>query len=226
MGPEFDLIIFDCDGTLTDSEYLNNRALSDTLGSLGFETYTTEYCRDHLTGRSMADIKVLIETRHDATLPESFIPDFVARAQAYQKDYLKEAPGAVEAVHILSQTFKTCVASNGERNNVLSSLRMINLYDFFGENRVFTKSQVARGKPSPDLFLFAAEKMGAPPERVLVIEDSTPGVLGGVAAGMTVFGYTGVSHNPEDVRKSLIESGARQIFGSWEDIVVAHQPRR
>jgi HAD superfamily hydrolase (TIGR01509 family) len=220
----FDLIIFDCDGTLTDSEYLNNKATSDVLLALGFDTYTLGYCMDHLTGKSMGDIKQAIEAEYHRPLPESFVTSFVAKAKAYQKDYLKPAPGAVEAVHALGQTYKTCVASNGERGNVVSSLQGIGLYDFFGEDRIFTKSQVARGKPAPDLFLFAAEKMNAAPGRTVVIEDSVPGVLGAVAAGMEVIGYTGVNHRPDEVRQSLIKTGARQIFGSWDDIVAAISP--
>ena len=123
------------------------------------------------------------------------------------------------AAEQLAGLYKTCVASNGERNNVISSLKNIGLYDLFGDHRIFTKSQVARGKPAPDLFLFAADKMQCQPEHCIVIEDSTAGVKAGVAAGMRTIGLTAASPDPDDAGARLIEAGAHIICRDWAQIL-------
>jgi HAD superfamily hydrolase (TIGR01509 family) len=212
------LIIFDCDGTLTDSEMLNNKATADVLARLGYPQYTLEYSLQHFAGLALNDIKHIIEEKENTWIPDHFIPDFIRLVSEYQDVYLEEVKGACEAANQLSNLYKTCVASNGERNNVIKSLKIIGLHDLFGEGRIFTKSQVTRGKPAPDLFLFAANQMQCPPETCIVIEDSVAGVKAGVAAGMRTIGLTAASHDPGEAGDKLTEAGAHIICGDWSRI--------
>ncbi len=212
------LIIFDCDGTLTDSEYLNNKANADVLRSYGFEKYTVEYSAEHFIGTTLNDIRKIIEAEQGRKVPDSYVPDYLALVREYQKTMLRAVDGAVDAAQALSRDYKTCVASNGERENVITSLQMIGLFDLFGEERTFTKVQVARGKPAPDLFLFAAERMEARPEDCIVIEDSVPGVLAARAAGMYAIGFTGTAHDRAAAHGKLEAAGAMEILPSWTEI--------
>jgi beta-phosphoglucomutase-like phosphatase (HAD superfamily) len=131
-----------------------------------------------------------------------------------QKTNLKAVEGAPELVSAVAGRYKSCVASNGERSSVLSSLTITGLIEHFKDASIFTKNQVQNPKPYPDLFLFAASQMGEPAERCLVIEDSVTGVRAGVAAGMTVWGFTGTHHAPEKHAETLKEAGANAVFES------------
>lgn len=214
-----ELIIFDCDGTLTDSEVLYNQTVSDLLRGLGFPHYTLDVCKDHFIGLGMNGVKEAVEAREGKKLPDSFVENFVKLAQERLEVGVKPVPYAVEAVEQLSGTHKTCVASNGERDNVTTSVRGIGLYGMFGEDRIFTKNQVARGKPFPDLFLYAANQMGVLPARCIVIEDSLTGVRAGVAAGMQVIGITAVSHEPETLAENMKKEGVARVCSSWPEIL-------
>lgn len=217
MKPE--LIIFDCDGTLTDSEQLNCQATADTLAGLGYPKYDYDFCINEMMGISMTAVKAMIEEREGTKLPDDFIQQFINLVSSRMKDGLHPVPYACEAVDSLSKKYKVCVASNGERNNVVQSIKCINLYDYFGDDKIYTKSQVARGKPFPDLFLYAAEKMGVSPENCIVIEDSIPGIQAGVAAGMQVIGITAVSHEPQQIVENMKKADATAVFHSWHDIL-------
>ena len=126
-----------------------------------------------------------------------------------------EILGALDFVKHVSNYFKIAVASNGMRINVVKSLEVIGVKNYFTDKYVFTRQDVENPKPAPDLFLFAAEKMGVSPEKCLVIEDSPTGVKGGVAAGMDVYGFTGVSNDKEKQEKALKEAGAMAIFDDF-----------
>lgn len=217
MKPE--LIIFDCDGTLTDSEGLNNQAVADVFAEMGFPQFDYDFCFNNLVGMTMTSIKQKIEKEEGIALPDDFIPKFIGLVQQRMKNGLRPVPYAVESVHDLSGRFKVCVASNGERTNVIESVRAIGAYDYFGDDRIFTKSQVSRGKPFPDLFLFAAQKMDVPPEKCIVVEDSLPGVQAGVAAGMHVIGITAVSHSPDWLQENMKKAGVSVVFPTWRDIL-------
>lgn len=209
----FDLIIFDCDGTLTDSEYMNNQALLDVLHGEGLTHYTLDHAYKHWVGTTVSGILLAIrmETGRDL-LPEHIVPRYIARVGELQKTALKPVEGAPELVEEAARTFKICVASNGERSNVLDSLEQTGLMRFFTPARVFTKAQVKNPKPYPDLFLYAASQMGVEPERCLVIEDSATGTRAGVAAGMTTWGFSGSSHDPAKQAENLLAAGAHDVF--------------
>jgi len=208
----FDLIIFDCDGTLTDSEEVNNRAFVEVLQEDGFPFYSREHAEEHWTGKTVSNILLMIQIETGKTPPADIVPRYVQRVSELQKVSLKPIEGAAELVAAAKNKFKICVASNGERSNVVRSLELTNLMQNFSESSVFTKILVKNPKPAPDLFLFAAAKMGAEPERCLVIEDSISGVMAGVAAGMTTWGFTGAAHDPAKQRQSLVSAGAHEVF--------------
>lgn len=214
-----DLIIFDNDGTLSDSELINNKAVSALLMGYGLKEYTPDYCHKHLAGKAMSDIKAMIEQKHDRTLPDDFISRFIQDAREATKRELHPVPGAVEAVKELARNCKTCVASNGERENVLTAIEAIGLMPHFTEQKIFTKIQVPRGKPFPDLFLFAAERMGSVAENCLVIEDTETGVKAAKAAHMRVIGITAVAHDRAHMTKALEEAGAEYVGASWEGVL-------
>lgn len=208
----FDLVIFDCDGTLVNSEYLNNRAVADYLQSLGHARYTADYVSHHFIGTALDDICVIVEAETGARLSlQDFTQGYVARVEA-SIDALEAVPQAFEAVSACAERLAVCVASNGERPNVIAGVRIAGLATLFPEARIFTKDMVARGKPAPDLFLHAANIMGCDPARALVIEDSVPGVRAGKAAGMIVAGFTGVAHDREAAAGYLRAAGADIVF--------------
>lgn len=208
----FDLIIFDCDGTLTDSEYVNNQALLDVLHEDGFTQYTLDHAYRYWLGNTITSIGLMIQMETGRMMPEDLVPRYIARVAHLQQTDLKPVDGALDLVAKAKEKFKICVASNGERGNVLKSLEMTGLMQSFSTETVFTKIQVKNPKPFPDLFLYAASHMGADPSRCLVIEDSVAGVTAGVAAGMTVWGFTGSSHDPEKQEKNLKSAGAQAVF--------------
>lgn len=209
----FDLIIFDCDGTLTDSEMVNNRATIEVLHECGFTEYTTENAYGKWIGYTMSKIILMIQMETGRMVPEDFVPRYIKRVAELQQTGLVPVEGAPSLVSKAKEKYKICVASNGERTNVLTSLEMTGLMDGnFTPETVFTKIQVKNPKPYPDLFLFAADKMGVEPSRCLVIEDSAAGVMAGVAAGMTTWGFSGSAHDPEKQVQTLLAAGANDVF--------------
>ena len=208
----FDLIIFDCDGTLTDSETLNNQAWVDALHHDGFTNYSVEHAINNWVGLTVSDIMDRVEDEMGRRPSPTLTADFVRRVAASQETGLKAVDGADALIAAASKKYKICVASNGERSNVINSLMITGLKKYFIDDHVFTKSQVTRPKPAPDLFLFAAQIMGADPARCLVLEDSAAGASAGVAAGMTTFGFTGTSHHPQKQEKIFKEIGVNMVF--------------
>ena len=198
----FDLIIFDLDGVLVDSEPIANRVLLDHLQRLGVPVTLEVLFRDFV-GLSLPTCYALVERRYGVRVPEEFTAalqhDTFAR---YRRD-LKPVSGVPDMLARLGEP--KCVASSSEPEKIALSLDLTGLRDHF-DGHLFSAQYVARGKPHPDLFLNAARQMAAEPRRVAVIEDSIPGVLAGMAAGMRVFAYVGGSHAPQ---AALQQAGAR-----------------
>ena len=211
------LIIFDCDGTLTDSEFVNNQALIEVLAEDGFH-YTLEHAYEHWVGSTVSNILLMIQMEQGRAPAPDIVPRYIARVARLQQTALRPVEGAEQLVEACAATFRICVASNGERSNVLRSLELTGLMKYFSEDTVFTKIQVAHPKPAPDLFLFAAAAMDADPRQSIVIEDSAAGVTAGVAAGMTTWGFTGAAHDPIKQRETLKKAGAHHIFESHTEI--------
>ncbi|MBC3843681.1 HAD family hydrolase [Streptacidiphilus sp. 4-A2] len=190
----YDLVIFDNDGVLVDSEPISNRLLADYLTGLGFPTTVEDSYRDFM-GAAAHTVHDVIAARYDgATLPENFDQDFHARVFAAFQEQLMPVPGAAELVkQVQDSGLRYCVASSAHHAWIRTALTKAGLAGFFTDGQLFSAQDVGRGKPAPDLFLHAAAVMGVPPERCVVLEDSPLGVAAARAAGMDVFGYTALT---------------------------------
>lgn len=211
---KFDLIIFDCDGVLIDSEMLANRSEVEFLKSLGIEFEFGDYMA-RFVGKSNKDVLKRIELLHDRRLPENFWKLAEEHTfKVFQKE-LKPIAGIFE--FITSRDTPKCVASTSSLNRLDMTLKITGLFNRFSPH-IFSAEQVNRGKPAPDLFLFAADRLQVHPERCIVIEDSLAGVRAGVAAGMTVLGFTGGSHIQPGHQATLLDAGAIEVFSEMSQI--------
>lgn len=204
------LVIFDCDGVLVDSEPSANRVFAAALNELGLDLDPDEVCATFI-GLSMSRCVEIIEQRLGRPVPSGFVADVRARTLEAFRDELRPVPGVVEVIRALDRPY--CVASSGELEKMRFTLGRTGLLASF-EGRMFSASQVPRGKPSPDLFLFAAREMSVAPEACIVVEDSVPGVLAARAADMPALGFAARS-DPE----RLARAGAR-VFQKMSELPV------
>lgn len=185
----FDLVIFDCDGVLVDSERLALRLDAELLAEVGWPMSEAEQV-ERFVGRTEAAMKDEIEAR----LGRDITPEWEIFAERYVELFAAElvaVTGVAAAIDaIQGAAYATCVASSGGHEKIRRNLALTGLRDQFGE-RIFSGEDVVNSKPAPDLFLHAAAAMGVPPDRCAVVEDSRAGVEAGRAAGMTVFGFAG-----------------------------------
>lgn len=186
----FDLVIFDFDGVLVDSEVISARMLVAALADYGV-TVDLPYIARHFLGRSYPVVLSQIRAEFGIDLPEGFEAAYRARLLEAFAAELRIMPGAMAVLETLRVPF--CIATSSSARRVRTSMAIAGLTEVFGD-RFTTASEVARGKPAPDLFLRAAEKAGVAPGRCLVIEDSLPGIRAGMAAGMEVWHFRGGSH--------------------------------
>ncbi|MGW5215443.1 HAD family hydrolase [Streptomyces sp. NPDC004051] len=189
----YDLVIFDNDGVLVDSEPISNRLLAGYLTELGHPTSYEDSIRDYM-GSAMHRVHDLVEQRTGQRLPADFDDVFHARVfDAFERE-LKPVTGAVEILERLAADgVPYCVASSGSHERIRVGHRTTGLDRWFDEERIFSSQDVGRGKPAPDLFLYAAERMGVAPEQCVVVEDSPLGVQAAVAAGMDVYGFASMT---------------------------------
>ncbi|MFI0807165.1 HAD family hydrolase [Streptomyces echinatus] len=189
----YDLVIFDNDGVLVDSEPISNRLLAAYLTELGHPTSYEDSIRDYM-GSAMHRIHDLILERTGQRLPEDFDDVFHARVFAAFERELRPVTGVAGVLEKLAADgVPYCVASSGSHARIRVGHRTTGLDRWFAEERIFSSEDVGRGKPAPDLFLHAAERMGVAPERCVVVEDSPLGVQAAVAAGMDVYGFTAMT---------------------------------
>ncbi len=215
----YDLIIFDCDGTLTDSEYAYNACCVELLKEYGVDYQVEEAIRDWM-GKSFDNIIRMEAEKNGIELSvNKLTKQFLINTPAYLEKYLKPVPGALDAVRETHKNFKCCVASNGERPNVIASLKLLKFADFFDDRHIFTKDDVARAKPFPDLFLHACKEMNVAPERSIIIEDSVSGVTAARAAGAYTIGFNGVDFHGLQSDEKLKDAGADIVFSDWKDIL-------
>ncbi|MER7111282.1 HAD family hydrolase [Streptomyces sp. NPDC000229] len=189
----YELVIFDNDGVLVDSEPLSNTLLAGYLTELGHPTSYEDSLRDYM-GAAMHRVHDLILERTGQRLPEDFDEVFHGRVFAAFERELEVVAGVPEMLEKLSaEGVAYCVASSGSHERIRVGHRKTGLDRWFREGNVFSSQDVGRGKPAPDLFLYAAERMGVAPERCVVVEDSPLGVQAAVAAGMDVYGFTAMT---------------------------------
>jgi HAD superfamily hydrolase (TIGR01509 family) len=202
------LVIFDCDGVLVDSEVISCRAHAETLTRHGYPI-TADQVLERFLGVSDREARQTIETELGRSLPDDFEAQMKQAALRRYADDLQTIPHVDEAIAAIG--LPKCVASSGTPEKIRHGLGCAGLYDLLAPH-IFSAVQVARGKPAPDLFLFAAERMQVSAERCLVIEDSVPGITGARAAGMTVLGFHGGSHCRPGHGHTLRAAGAVMTF--------------
>jgi HAD superfamily hydrolase (TIGR01509 family) len=189
----YELVIFDNDGVLVDSEPISNRLLADHLTELGHPTTYEDSIRDFM-GSAMHRVHDVIHERSGKRLPDGFEEEFHARVfAAFERD-LQPVEGIAPVLEKLAADgIPYCLASSGTHERIRVALRTTGLRAYFPESRIFSAQDVARGKPAPDLFLHAARTLGVPPARCVVVEDSPLGVEAARAAGMDVFAFTAMT---------------------------------
>jgi phosphoglycolate phosphatase len=214
---DLDLVIFDCDGVLVDSEPASNHVFAEELRGLGLDIGYDEVCQRFI-GLSMARCVEIMSEEVGQPVPPGFVERLQSRTFAAFRDGLEPVQGVREILPRI--TVPVCVASSGEHEKMRLTLGLTGLLNRF-EGRLFSATEVPRGKPYPDLFLHAALQMGARPAGCVVVEDSKPGVRAARAAGMTAFGYAGHGNGAE-----LMSAGARvfddmvelpDLLDRWEE---------
>ena len=211
---DFDLVIFDCDGVLVDSELISCRAHSQTLIRHGYPI-TADQVLERFLGVSDREARATIEAEIGRKLPDDFEAQVKhATLQFYAGDLraISHVGAAIAAIDLAK-----CVASSGTPEKIRHGLTCAALYDALAPN-IFSATQVKRGKPAPDLFLFAAAQMRVAPARCIVIEDSVPGVTGALAAGMSVLGFHGGSHCQPGHAAKLRAAGAHRTFDDMRQL--------
>ncbi len=220
-----ELVIFDCDGVLVDSEVIALGVMRRRLSEAGVRL-TDQETRERFLGRRLDSSLHRVETELGRRLPEDFRDEFSREILFAFGRELKGVEGVRQAVEGLRR--RACVASSSGHERLRLSLRVAGYETMFAPN-IFSAADVAEGKPSPDLFLHAARAMGVKPKDCLVIEDSVAGVVAGRAAGMAVFGFVGASHfSPLDDGAHLTAAGAELLFGDMArlpDLVAARAAR-
>jgi HAD superfamily hydrolase (TIGR01509 family) len=184
-----EMVIFDCDGVLVDSERLIQEVDLELIAGLGWPITREEILAEHL-GRSEAAVIANIERRLGHAVPAAFHQQKTAAYDAILRERLVAVAGVAEAITVLSEGgMRMCVASSGRHARIRLSLGLTGLQTWFAEEHIFSAEDVPRGKPAPDLFLHAAACLAAPPQLCVVVEDSPAGVEAAKAAGMRVIGY-------------------------------------
>lgn len=187
---KIDLVIFDCDGVLIDSEFLSKRVLLSMLSNLGIEA-SSDYFDRYFLGRSYEAMTAQIYQDYQITLPSTFRQDYHHELMLV---FTQELVPTTQLSWMLNQLqVPYCVATSSSPERTRFALSTTKLYSYF-QGQIFTASEVQNGKPAPDLFLHAAKQMGIDPAKCLVIEDSQAGIEAGVAANMHVIKFAGASH--------------------------------
>uniref|UniRef100_A0AAU2JTP8 HAD family hydrolase n=1 Tax=Streptomyces sp. NBC_00049 TaxID=2903617 RepID=A0AAU2JTP8_9ACTN len=207
----YDLVIFDNDGVLVDSEPLANSILAGYLTELGHPTSYEESLRDYM-GAAVHRVHDLVLERSGEPLPAGFEEELNARTVAAFERELKPVPGVEEVLGALTANgIGYCLASSAGHDRIRVGHRAAGLDGWFEEEWIFSSQDVGDGKPAPDLFLHAARQMGVEPARCVVIEDSPLGIQAALAAGMDVYAFTAML--PADQL-----SGATGHFGDMKQL--------
>jgi HAD superfamily hydrolase (TIGR01509 family) len=209
-----DLVIFDCDGVLVDSEIIFARVLGECLTAAEFPATAADALLLGF-GKNRDTLSAAVAARFGRPLPDGFFDTMRTQTALVLERELVAMPG-IEAL-LTALPAARCVASNGHLERVRERLALTGLLGFF-DPHVYSAMQVAQGKPAPDLFLLAASRLGARPASCIVVEDSVIGVAAAVAAGMPVLGFCGGSHCPGDHADQLIAAGCSRVFARIADL--------
>jgi len=209
-------VIFDCDGTLVDSERLSSEALADALSAHGLPTSAAQAEHDY-RGLLLTEIERRVVAQLGHPLPEGWVGEFERdRAERFRRE-LRPIPGAAETVSTVVQAgVEVCVASHGKLEKTRLTLGLTGLDHLFAEERRFSGWLVPRGKPAPDLLLHAAATLGAEPAYCVAVDDAAIGIEAAVAAGMRAVGFA-----PSGEGEDLLRAGAEIVLGSLAELPAA-----
>jgi HAD superfamily hydrolase (TIGR01509 family) len=212
------LIIFDFDGVIVDSEIIACKVEAECLTEIGFAIDLEENIR-RFAGVSADSVKKIVEKELNKKLPENFHEN---QKKITFERYETELKPIKNVKQMLSNLINDkCIASSSSKEKINKSLNITGLGEYFDDSVIYNAEMVKNGKPAPDLFLLAAEKMGYEPKDCIVVEDSISGVKAGKSANMTVFGFIGGSHilDKDEYQKKLILEGADLIFDNMKDFI-------
>jgi HAD superfamily hydrolase (TIGR01509 family) len=211
-----DLVIFDCDGVLVDSEIIASRVEAELITQAGYEISAEEISEGY-AGLTFKDILLRIEEK--ARIP--FQASLIDQAEALTDKKLAAELRAIDGVHeaVLAVTAPRCVCSNSRAERIELMLKKVGLLPLF-DGRLFSSLSTPSGKPkpAPDVFFYAAGEMKADPAKTFVIEDSVHGVAGAKAAGMRVIGFTGAAHTYPGHADHLTDAGAETVIRRWAEL--------
>jgi len=210
-----ELIIFDCDGVVADSETLANQLLAESISRIGRPTTMEDSIRLFM-GKRWEDCKRAIIDWTGEPLPASFEADHRALSRGRMRNEVSSVPG-LEAFLTAHRSYRKCMASSSEHAWLNHCVDKFGLRPHFGLN-LFSAAEVANGKPAPDIFLYAARRMGVLPEVCLVLEDSPAGITGALAAGMTAVGFLGGSHVFDGHAERLCLAGAHHLARNFAEV--------
>jgi HAD superfamily hydrolase (TIGR01509 family) len=210
-----DLIIYDCDGTLVDSERLVAEICLVEIHRLGLTHWTMDRYVEAFVGMPGPVGWGTVWRELGRAEPEGFADEVDSRIFAAFATSLRLLPDTRETIAALDMP--RCVASSTRHDHLVERIGQVGLDDMFGGN-IFSVTQVRRPKPAPDVFLYAASQMGHDPSRAVVIEDSVPGVTAAVRAGMPVIGFTGAAHDPHLMAAKLKAAGAASIASGMREL--------
>jgi len=213
----FDAIIFDFDGVLLESEFEGNQLLAELLTDLGHRT-TTEDAIRNFVGYAGPEFLEAIERWIGGPLPPEFHERRKAQSVRALQEGVRAVLGAVEFVQSLPRDLPIAVASSSSTRWLSGHLRHLGLAERFGAHVYSGREHVARGKPEPDLYLFAAQQLGVDIARSVILEDSDVGVRGALASGATVIGLAAGKHILDDHAERLRELGVEHIADSFDEV--------
>ena len=217
IASRFELVIFDCDGVLVDSEPIINQAHAHVLTACGYPI-TEQDLVERFCGMSDAEMLGVIEREWGRALPASYAQRVGTIIDAGFRQSLAAIEGVAEVLDWLP--LPVCVASSSSPEQIRHKLQLTDLLRCFGEN-LFSPTMVARGKPAPDLFLYTARRLTTAPNRCLVVEDSPAGIAAAVAAGITAIGFSGGSHCGPEHGSRLQALGAALVIADMRELATA-----
>ena len=213
---DIDLVIFDCDGVLVDSEIIAARVEADIITKAGYPISAEEISESY-AGLTFRDILIRVET--EARMP--FQASLIDQAETRVDKELRRSVQAIEGVHeaVAGVAARKCICSNSRTARLDMMLTKVGLKPLFGD-QIFSALETpsAKPKPAPDVFLYAADQMKADPNRTFVIEDSVHGIHGAKGAGMRVIGFTGGAHSYPGHADLLTEAGAETVIRRWSEL--------
>ena len=212
----FDLVIFDCDGVLVDSEALASQVWCDFLSEYNVHL-TPENLNQEYAGMTDGALAEAMRQKYDVRFDGNVPQQIEHRCDVIFDTQLTAIEGVTAVIKKVAGL--KCICTNSSQRRLLRSLRITDLITLFDPDHLFSARMVSKPKPAPDLHLFAADKMGTAPANCLIIEDTVTGVTAGVAAGMKVYGYTGASHFGDAQADKLKTAGATEVFRNMSDIL-------